>query len=108
MLVQYLVLLGATNLQKLKRRSEKAVNSPKASRERIFHVHMLVESLCIIVQQYILQQSFSLNLVLHVFLIFHQNSGSCSYKIVLVMEIVYPKGIFAWTILVQHLRTRSY
>ena len=29
-------------------RSDKAVNSPKANKEGAFHVHMLVETLCIL------------------------------------------------------------
>ena len=49
MLAQHLVSLGATASQKSKRISEKAVNSRKANKERIFHVHM-IEWLCIVVQ----------------------------------------------------------
>ena len=36
MLAQYLVSLGATNSQKLKRRMDKAVNSLQESKERIY------------------------------------------------------------------------
>ena len=37
MLALYLVLVVATTLQKSKRRSDKAINSLKANKERIFH-----------------------------------------------------------------------
>ena len=49
---------------------------------------MKVESLCIVVQKYILQQYFRLSLVLNLFLIFHQISGSYSYNIVLIKKSV--------------------
>ena len=45
----YLVSLGAANLLKSKRRSDKAVSFPQADMERIFHVHMNVEGGCIVV-----------------------------------------------------------
>ena len=38
-------------------------------------------------QKYILQLLFSLRLALNLFLIFQQNSGSCSYIIVLVKKV---------------------
>ena len=38
MLAQYLISQGATNLQKLKTKSVKAVDSPQVSKERTFHV----------------------------------------------------------------------
>ena len=84
MLAEYLVSLGATNLQKSKAKGIKVVNSPQASWERIFHVHLLVENFCIVFQKYILRQGFGLSLALNLFLIFHQISGSCSYEIVLI------------------------
>ena len=62
----------------------KTVNSPQVNKERIFHVHLLAESFCIVFQKYILRQSFRLSLVLNLFLIVHQFSGSCSYKTALV------------------------
>ena len=48
MLAQYLVSLEATNLQKSKTESVKAVNSPQVSKEGTFHVHLLMESFCIV------------------------------------------------------------
>ena len=48
MLAQYLVSLGATILEKSKIRSD------KANKERIFHIHMLEERLCIVVQKHVL------------------------------------------------------
>ena len=44
--------------------------------ERTFHVHMLVENLCIVVEKYVFDSSSGSAL----FLIFHQNPGSCPYK----------------------------
>ena len=44
------VLPRATKLRKSKRRSDKAVNSTQANKEMIFHVNMLLESVCIDVQ----------------------------------------------------------
>ena len=64
--MQYLVLLGAANSRKLKRRSGKAANPPHVNKERAFHTQTLVENFCIVFQKYI------------------QISGSCSYKIVLI------------------------
>ena len=65
-------------------RSDKAVNSPQANKERTLHVHMSVESLRILLPKCILQLFFNLRLVINLFLIFHQISGSCSYKVVLM------------------------
>ena len=61
---------------KIKEKGLKAVNSPQTRKDRIFRVHLSVESFCIVVQKYILRQGFRLSLVLNVFLIFHQSSGS--------------------------------
>ena len=83
-LAQYLVSLGATNLQKPKGRSDKAVNSPKANKERIFHVYKLEERLCSFVQKHILRQCFRIKLVHNLLLMFRQTSGSCSYKFLLI------------------------
>ena len=52
---------------------------------------MLSNVIVIIVQKCILRQNFNLSLVLYVlvlnlFLIFHQTSGSSSYKIVLIRK----------------------
>ena len=58
MVAQYLVSQGATNSQKSER-SDKAVISARVCKERTFHFHMLVESLCIVVPKYISQQCFS-------------------------------------------------
>ena len=76
LVVQYLVSLGATNLQKLKAKSLKAVNFPQVNKERKFCVHLLVEGFCIVFQKYVLRQNFKLSFVLTLFLIFHQISGS--------------------------------
>ena len=81
-----LVSQGATNLRKSKTRSVKAVNSPQVNKERTFRVHLLVESFCISIQKYILQQGFRLSRVLKMFLTFHHISSSCCYKIVLIKE----------------------
>ena len=53
-----------TNSQKSKRSYDKAVNSPRANKERSFHVNMLLESVCIVDQKYILRPCFSLSLFL--------------------------------------------
>ena len=84
MLAQYLVSLGATNLQKSKINNATAVNSSQVNKERTFHVHLLMESFCIVFQKYILRLGFRLGLVLTVFLISHQYSGSRSYKTILI------------------------
>ena len=86
MLANYLVSLGANNMRKPKKRSAKAANSPQVNKERTFHDHLLMESFCIIFQKYILRQGFRLSLVLNLFLILHQSSGSCYYKIVLMKK----------------------
>ena len=86
MLAKCVVLLGATNSRKLKMTSDKAVNFPLANMERTFHVHMLEESLSIIVQKYVSQQCFSLSLGRNLLLIFPLTSGSCSYKIIFVKK----------------------
>ena len=54
MLAQHLVSLGVTTLQKSKSSSDKGVNSLKANKKRIFHVHMLEERLHIVVQKHVL------------------------------------------------------
>ena len=71
---------------KIKEKSVKAVNSPQVAKERTFHVHLLVESVCIDFQKFILRQSFRLSLVLNLFLIFHRNSCPCSYNNVLIKK----------------------
>ena len=60
--------------------SVKAVNSPQANKERAFHVHMLVENVCILRENQVYNCSSASGL----FLIFRQILGSCSYNIVLV------------------------
>ena len=65
MLGHYLVSLGATYSRKSKRRSDMAINSPQANKERMFHVHMLVNSLSIVVQKSISLRYFKLSLVLN-------------------------------------------
>ena len=65
---------------KIKEKCVNAVNSPQASKERMFHAYMLVESLCIVFQKLIFGLGLRLSLVLNSFLIFHQISGSSSYK----------------------------
>ena len=88
MLAQYLVLLGAISLQKSMKKSIKAVSSPQIEKERTFHVHLLMESFYVIFKKYVLGQGFSLSFVLNLFLIFHQISGSCSYRMVLLEKRV--------------------
>ena len=65
--------------------SNKAVKSPQANEERTFHVHMLVESLWILQKIHSIIV-FSFKLVFKLFLIFHQISGTCAYKIVLMKK----------------------
>ena len=63
--------------------SVKAVNSPQLNNEKTFHVHLLVES----------STSFCRNTFYNkasgsaLFLIFHQISGSCSSKVVLMKKV---------------------
>ena len=63
-------------------KSVKAVNSPQVKKGGTFHVHLLMEGFCIVVEKYISRQGLRLGLVLNLFLIFYQISGSCSYEIV--------------------------
>ena len=63
-------------------RSYRAVNSPQANKERTLHVHMLLESLCILCKNAFLNCSSASGL----FLIFDQISGSCSYKVVVIKK----------------------
>ena len=58
MLEQYLVWLWATNSRISMRRGDKAAIFSQASKERLLHLHMFVQSFCVILQKYILQQSF--------------------------------------------------
>ena len=53
------------------------------NKRKTFHIHLLVESFCIIFQKCILRQGFWFCFVLNFFLIFDQISDSCSSKIVL-------------------------
>ena len=69
-------------MRKSIKNSVKVINIPQVNLKMSSHVHLLVESFCIVFEKYILRQSFRLNLVLNFFLIFDQLSGSCSYKIV--------------------------
>ena len=87
MSAQYLVLLGATNLRKSKKKSTECVNSPQVNKERKLHAHLLVESFCIVFQKYILRQRFRVSVVPKLFLIFHQISGLCSYKMVPIKKV---------------------
>ena len=48
MLAQYLAFQGANNSRISKRKSDKAVQSPHATKERILCTHMSLESLCIL------------------------------------------------------------
>ena len=98
-LAQYLVSLGATILQKSKSRSDKAVNSLKVNKKKIFHGHMLEERLCIVVKKHVLRQCFRLKHVLNQLLMFHQTSGSCSYKMVSI-KCVYSKVLYGKCILI--------
>ena len=82
MLVQYLVSLGATNLRKSIKNSVKVINIPQVNLKMSSHVHLLVESFCIVLEKYILRKGFRLSLVVNFFLIFDQLSGSCSYRFV--------------------------
>ena len=54
MITQYLVSQGASNLQKSKTKSVKAVNCPQVNKEMTFHCQLLMESFCIIFEKYIL------------------------------------------------------
>ena len=45
MLMEHLVLLGATNLQKSMTESVKAVNSHQVCMEKMLHIHLLVKVL---------------------------------------------------------------
>ena len=71
-----------------KKNSVDTVDSPQDGNKRMLHVHLLVESIYIIFQKYILRQGFRLGLVLNLFLIFHQTSGLCSYKVVPIKNSV--------------------
>ena len=73
--------------QKIKEKGDKAFNSPQVSKERMFHIHLLVESYWIVFRKYILRQGFKLSFVLNLFLIFHQISGLFSHKIVLIKRV---------------------
>ena len=84
MLAQYLVSQGATDLRKSMKRSVEAVHSPQVNKERAFHIHLSVESFCIVFQKCILREGFRLCFVLKLLLIFDQISGSFSCKIVLI------------------------
>ena len=64
----------------------------------MFHVHMLIENFCIVVEKYILRQCFSLKLVLNLYSMFHQISGAFSYKIVLIKK-VYSNVMYGQSIL---------
>ena len=87
-LAQYLILQGAACFPKSKRRNDKAVNSLQDTKERILHVHMLVESFCIVVQKYVYDNvAIVVKLDLSLFLIFHQISGLFYYKIVLIKRM---------------------
>ena len=97
MLTQYLVSIGATNLRKSKRRNDEAATSPQADKESAFHVHLFVESFCIVFQKYILLHGFKLSLVLNGFLIFLQLSGSCSYKFGLIKK----KNVFCLSFAIE-------
>ena len=69
--------VGGNYLVKSKMRNDKALNSPQANWEKTFHGQMLMESLCILRKNTFYNCSSASGL----FLIFHQISGSCSYKI---------------------------
>ena len=58
-LAQYLVLLDAAKSQKSSRRSNTTVISPQASKERAFQIYMLVESVCIVVQNAFLERALT-------------------------------------------------
>ena len=54
MLPQYRALQEVTNLRKSITRNARAVDAPQISKKKTFHVHLLVESFCIVFQKYIL------------------------------------------------------
>ena len=91
MLARYLVSIGAISLQESKKKNFNAVSSPHPDKGRTFHIHLLVESFCIIVQKNL--QGFRHSFVLNLFLIFHQISVSCSYKIVPIKKSVFRKTL---------------
>ena len=60
---------------------------------------MVAENFCIVVQKYVLRQCSSPKLVFNSFLMFHQISGSCSYRIALIKR-VYSKVLCGQGVLI--------
>ena len=71
---------------KIKEKSVKAVMSLQVNKKRTFHVHMLMDNFSIVFHKYILRPGFMLGRIL-LFLIFHQISDSCSYKIIQLKKV---------------------
>ena len=64
---------------KIKGERDKAVNSSQVNKERTFHVHMLVERLCIL-RKIHFTIVFPSQACSYLFLILHQISGSCAFE----------------------------
>ena len=73
-------------MRKLKKSNVKVANSSKVGKERMFHVHVLVESVCIILCTNAFYDKVSDSAL---FLTFDQISGMCAYRIVLLKEVYY-------------------
>ena len=76
-------------------RSDKAVNSPPANKERTFQVHMLVEGIWILRKK----AFYNCSLASGLFLIFHQISGSSSYKKTVMAVTVMAVTVMAVTVM---------
>jgi len=83
MLVQHLVSLGATNCEYGRQKSQGCQLSSGYQGKDI-SCPFVSGKLLHLVQEIRLQTTFSHRLVLNSFLIFHQLSSSCSYKITLI------------------------
>ena len=96
-LAQYFVWLNATNLQKsMKKCQSSQLSSGWQGKDLscLFVSGKLLHRF----PKYILRKGFRLSLVFNLLLIFHEISGSCSYKIVLIKRkecILYRKMYYA-------------
>ena len=71
---------------KIKEKIVKTVNAPQVPKEKTSCPFVSGKSLHIVCQKFILRQSFKLSLVHNLFVIFHRNSGPCSYNAVLIKK----------------------